>query len=62
MIIGSVYLCRVEYAIKTFELYKAPESDGTYSNYIPILLKEGLKILIDSLTRVLRVSTVLRHV
>jgi len=37
--------------------YKAPGPDGIY----PILLKEGLGVLLGPLTRVLRASITLRH-
>jgi hypothetical protein len=48
----------VEWAIKTFELYKTPGIDGIY----PILLQEGLKYLVGPLTKIFRASIALRYV
>jgi hypothetical protein len=53
-----MYPCGVEWAIKNFETYKAPGTDGIY----PILLQEGLNCLLGPLTKVFRASTALRHV
>jgi hypothetical protein len=49
-----VYPSGVEWAIKTFEPHKAPGTNGIY----PILLQEGLKCLLGSLTKVFRASHV----
>jgi len=51
-----VYPCGVEWAVKTFDPYKAPGPDGIF----PVLLREGLSVLLGPLTRVLRASIALR--
>jgi len=48
----------VEWAIKTFKPYKAPNPDGIY----PILLQQGLNELLGPLTKAFRASIALRHV
>jgi hypothetical protein len=53
-----VYPSGVEWAIKSFEPYKAPGTDGIY----PILLQDRLKCLVGPLTKVFRASIALRHV
>jgi hypothetical protein len=53
-----VYPSGVEWAVKTFEPYKAPGIDGIY----PILLQERLKYLVGPLTKVFRASIALSHV
>jgi hypothetical protein len=53
-----VYPSGVEWAIKTFEPYKAPGIDGIY----PILLQEGLEYLVGPLTKIFRASIALRYV
>jgi hypothetical protein len=53
-----VYPSGVEWAVKTFEPYKAPGIDGIYS----ILLQEGLKYLVGPLTKIFIASIALRHV
>lgn len=53
-----VYPREVEWAIKTFDFYKTPGSDGIY----PILLQEGLNILLGSFTKVFSASIALKHI
>jgi hypothetical protein len=47
-----VYPNGVEWAIKTFEPYRAPGIDGIY----PILLQKGLKYLVGPPTKIFRGS------
>jgi hypothetical protein len=53
-----VYSWGVGWAIKSFEPYKAPETDGIY----PILLQEGPGILLGPLTKDFGGSIALRYV
>jgi hypothetical protein len=53
-----VYHSGVEWAIKSFEPYKAPGTDRIY----PILLQEGLGILLGPLTKAFWASIALRYV
>jgi hypothetical protein len=53
-----VYPNGVEWAIMTFEPYKAPGIDGIY----PILLQERLRYLVGPLTKIFRASIALRYV
>jgi len=56
-----IYLCGVEWVIKTFDFYKVPGPDGIF----PVLLKEGLNVLLGKSLKikvVLRANIALRHV
>ncbi|XP_020298815.1 uncharacterized protein LOC109863049 [Pseudomyrmex gracilis] len=53
-----VHLKGVEWAIKTFNPYKAPGPDGIY----PVLLQKGLGVLVGPLTKIFKASIALRHV
>jgi hypothetical protein len=50
-----VYPSGVEWDMKTFEPYKAPGTDRLY----PILLQDGLKNLVEPLTKIFRASITL---
>ncbi|KMQ81567.1 lian-aa1 retrotransposon protein, partial [Lasius niger] len=51
-----VYPQAVEWAVGSFEPYKAPGPNGIQ----PILLQEGLKVMLGQLTKVFRASIALR--
>lgn len=53
-----VYPQAVEWAVGSFEPFKAPGPDGIY----PILLQKGLSSLLGPLTKIYRASIALRHV